>query len=262
MYTFILFDNLCELYMHTLRICQYLAPLATGVTLSLDEDGYGHLVRVMRKTEGESFYVFDGQGHEFAATLTAVNKKEACYLVGNVFDNHCESPLHMELGQVISRGDRMEFTIQKACELGISSIRPLLSERCGVKLTGERLIKKVQQWQKIAIAACEQCGRATVPKIDEPISLIDYFKEDSKMLKITLDPKASLRMRDLTFNTLKIQEYGIKLLIGSEGGLSSDEINLSKTHGFIGIGLGPRILRTETASLCTLSLLGALFGDL
>lgn len=168
-----------------------------------------------------------------------------------------ESPLHIHLGQVMSRGEKMEFTIQKSIELGVSLITPLFSERCGVKLDSERLNKKRQQWQKIAIAACEQCGRNRVPEIRPPIALEAWCAEQDSGLKLNLHPRAHA-----SINTLPLPVERVRLLIGPEGGLSADEIAMTARYQFTDILLGPRVLRTETTALTAITALQVRFGDL
>lgn len=242
--------------MRTVRIFEGQASLKTNENFTLSQDGYGHLIRVLRFKEGDNFVVFDGLGNEFNAVLTQVNKQALALCLDRI-NRNIESPLEIELGQVISRGDKMEFTIQKAVELGVTSITPLTSRRCSIKLDEKREEKKVEQWQKIAISACEQCGRNYVPRVSKITDLNKWCEEKkNEVLSLTLDPKAKKRIKDLN-NPKKI-----RLLIGPEGGLSEEEIENARLHGFEGISLGPRILRTETAALTTLSILGSLFGDL
>ena len=242
--------------MRTVRIYAGEANLAPGTAFKLSEDGFGHLCRVLRFKEGDVFVVFDGKGHEYNAKLLDV-KKQALALCGEAICRNNESPLEIELGQVISRGDKMEFTIQKAVELGISKITPLYSSRCGVKLDEKRQERKIQQWQKIANSACEQCYRNVVPTVNQVMDLNAWCESgESASLNLTLDPKAKIKIKDLNI------KGKIRLLIGPEGGLSDDEIAKSKEAGFIGVTLGPRILRTETAALAALCVLGAHFGDL
>ncbi|GAB7195183.1 hypothetical protein OS31_11920 [Dickeya oryzae] len=152
---------------------------------------------------------------------------------------------------------KMEFTIQKSIELGVNIITPLLSERCGVKLDGERLEKKIAQWQKIAIAACEQCGRNRIPDIRPVQTLESWCAESDNGLKLNLHPRASQHI-----NTLPLPVSRIRLLIGPEGGLSADEIAMTATQGFTDILLGPRVLRTETTALTAITALQVRFGDL
>lgn len=208
--------------------------------------------------EGAELILFDGSNHVFNAVIDSVSKKQ---IVVNIRERHLddrESPLPIHLGQVISRGEKMEFTIQKSVELGVNTITPLWSERCGVKLDSDRQDKKIQQWQKIAISACEQCGRNIIPEIRPIMKLTDWCKEQDGMLKLNLHPRAKYTIKSLP----SIPAEGVRLLIGSEGGLSPEEIAMTETEGFTEVLLGKRVLRTETAALATLTALQTLYGDL
>lgn len=242
--------------MRTVRIYEPQGNLHENMEITLSENGSGHLCRVLRFKEGDLFNIFDGIGHEFKAKLVRSGNKAAAQILETVA-NSSESPLQIELGQVISRGDKMDLTVQKAVELGIFEITPLTSIRCNVKLDEKRSLKKVDSWQKIAVSACEQSGRSFVPKVNEITDLKTWCSKDREALNLTLDPLSSLRLKDLKPTAAKI-----RLLIGPEGGLSQDEINDAAESGFIGVSLGPRILRTETAALVALSILGSHFGDL
>ncbi len=224
----------------------------------LSEDAANHVGRVLRMVEGEQLELFDGSNHIYPAIITESNKKSVkVNILGRELSDK-ESNLKIHLGQVISRGERMEFTIQKSVELGVNVITPLWSERCGVKLDGERMDKKIQQWQKIAIAACEQCGRNVVPEIRPLMKLQDWCAEDDGALKLNLHPRAQHSIKTLPM----IPKDGVRLLIGSEGGLSEQEIVQTQQKGFTEILLGKRVLRTETASLAAISALQIYFGDL
>lgn len=224
----------------------------------LSEDAANHVGRVLRMQAGEHIELFDGTNHIYSAVITNASKKAVeVEIQARKFDNR-ESPLPIHLGQVISRGDRMEFTIQKSVELGVNVITPLWSERCGVKLDGDRLDKKIQQWQKIAIAACEQCGRNIIPEIRPMMKLQDWCAENDGALKLNLHPRAKYSIKTLP----EIPTAGVRLLIGSEGGLSPQEISQTETQGFTEILLGKRVLRTETAALTAITALQVCFGDL
>lgn len=243
--------------MREIRICDYQAALSEGTLHTLSTSCSAHLCTVLRKKNGFEFRLFDGRGHEFKAVLRSSGTKVQAE-VGEPVCTDTESPLHTELGQVISRNGRMEFTVQKAVELGISAITPLFSERCGVRLDAERAHKKRLQWQKIAIAACEQCGRAVVPVL-HPVLPLDRWLEKGQSgtaLRLVLDPRAERRIAELKATP------EICLLAGPEGGLSPAELKQALSCGFIGVRMGPRILRTETAALAALSILGSCFGDL
>lgn len=233
-------------------------PLAGQTHCILSDDAANHVGRVLRMNEGAELILFDGSNHIFNAQISQLSKKQIeVAITGSLLDDR-ESALPLHLGQVISRGDRMEFTIQKSVELGVNIITPLWSERCGVKLDEERQDKKLQQWQKIAISACEQCGRNVIPEIRPIMKLTDWCKEQDGMLKLNLHPRASHTLKSLP----AIPKEGVRLLIGSEGGLSSEEIAMTEQQGFTEVLLGKRVLRTETASLATISVLQALYGDL
>ena len=224
----------------------------------LSEDAANHVGRVLRMVEGEQLELFDGSNHIYPAIITESNKKSVkANILGRELSDK-ESNLKIHLGQVISRGERMEFTIQKSVELGVNVITPLWSERCGVKLDGERMDKKIQQWQKIVIAACEQCGRNMVPEIRPLMKLQDWCAEDDGAIKLNLHPRAQHSIKTLPM----IPKDGVRLLIGSEGGLSEQEIVQTQQKGFTEILLGKRVLRTETASLAAISALQICFGDL
>ncbi|TYB01520.1 16S rRNA (uracil(1498)-N(3))-methyltransferase [Aggregatibacter actinomycetemcomitans] len=233
-------------------------PLNQHTTCVLSEDGANHVGRVLRMRAGDQLELFDGSNHIYQAVITAVAKKSVeVDILSRQFDDR-ESPLAIHLGQVISRGERMEFTIQKSVELGVNVITPLWSERCGVKLDGERMDKKIQQWQKIAIAACEQCGRNKIPEIRPLMKLQQWCAEPNDALKLNLHPRARYSIRTLP----EIPAAGVRLLIGSEGGLSPQEIAQTEQQGFVDVLLGKRVLRTETAAMAAITALQVCFGDL
>src|SRR5690606_29620786 len=205
---------------------------------------------VLRMKEGQEVLLFDGSGAQFPAEITEVSKKQVLVKVTQREENSSESPLDLHLGQVISRGEKMEFTIQKSVELGVNTITPLISERCGVKLDEKRFEKKLAQWQKIAISACEQCGRNIIPEIRPIMSLEAWCAEEYDGLKLNLHPRAKY-----SINTLPAPVNKVRLLIGPEGGLSAEEIDMTQTYHFEETLLGPRVLRTETAALTAITAL-------
>ncbi|GAA4874194.1 16S rRNA (uracil(1498)-N(3))-methyltransferase [Ferrimonas pelagia] len=238
------------------RIYQPVA-LTAGQHVALDEDGANHVGRVLRMQPEQQLILFNGEDDQYLATITEAGKRTVTVRIDERQQHSSESPLDLHLGQVISRGDKMEFTIQKAVELGVASITPLWSERCGVKLTGDRLDKKIRQWQKIAIAACEQCGRNVVPQVRPVMKLDDWLREPFDGLKLNLHPRAQY-----SINTLPQPVTALRLLIGPEGGLSGEEIATAAEQAFTDILLGPRVLRTETAALTAITALQVRFGDL
>jgi len=232
-------------------------PLQAGSEIALSEDAANHVGRVLRMNAGQAVELFDGSDHTFAAEIVQADKKRVqVKIIDSNLDSR-ESPLHLHLGQVMSRGEKMEFTIQKAVELGVNIITPLFSERCGVKLDAERLAKKIQQWQKIAISACEQCGRNTIPDVRPAMTLEAWCAEQDEGLKLNLHPRA-----EHSINTLPLPVERVRLLIGPEGGLSADEIAMTSGYDFTDILLGPRVLRTETTALTAITALQVRFGDL
>ena len=232
-------------------------PLATGAIVPLNEHAFNHAVRVLRLKPGAPLVLFDGEGGAFAATLGEVGKREAWARVAEALPDAAEPPLRIVLAQGISRGEKMDHTVQKAVELGVAAIQPLFAERGGVGLSGERLTRKIQHWRGIVIGACEQCGRNRLPELREPLALAAWLT--SSMAPgpcLLLDPLAEQGLRDLEPPT-----GAITLLIGPEGGLSPAEIAQARTVGFTGVRLGPRVLRTETAGMAALAALQALWGD-
>jgi 16S rRNA (uracil1498-N3)-methyltransferase len=225
--------------------------------LLLSDDAAGHVGRVLRMKTGQEVILFDGTDTEYPALITEVNKKSVQVEVQDRVIRSVESTLDIHLGQVVSRGDKMEFTIQKSVELGVNTITPLISERCGVKLDTKRFEKKLLQWQKIAIAACEQSGRNRVPTIRPIMQLQTWCAEDYDGLKLNLHPRAKY-----SINTLPEPIERVRLLIGPEGGLSAEEISMTEQFHFEETLLGPRVLRTETAALTAITALQVRFGDL
>ncbi|MDK2776915.1 MAG: 16S rRNA (uracil(1498)-N(3))-methyltransferase [Pseudomonadota bacterium] len=229
--------------------------LQTGSRIDLDSQSAAHLLRVLRMTDGDSLRLFNGDGHEYAAVLCDVQKKGAAAEVGVLLRSDAELSPQMHLGQVVSKGDRMDFTIQKATELGISTITPLWSERCEVRLKGERLEKKMEHWQKVAISACEQCGRNRIPQIHQPLHFSEWAAQTSSGLKFILHPRDQKPLRDYP------APAAVALLVGPEGGFSDAEVEQAISAGFAGLTLGPRVLRTETAALAALSVFQFQWGD-
>jgi len=240
---------------------------SVGQTYALNDDTFGHTVRVLRLKESDGITVFnglmsDGNYGEFQGELVNVSKKNAEVLINHFKTIDVESPLNIHLAQGISRGDRMDFTLQKSVELGVNTITPIFTERCGVKLNNERLAKKHEQWQKIVISACEQSGRCTVPIVNTPISLQEWLAQSTNALKINLHPKAKHSIMNLPVSDTSQQQVKVRLLIGPEGGLSDDEIKQANDANCIDVLLGPRVLRTETAALTAITALQCRFGDL
>ncbi|MFT4058158.1 MAG: 16S rRNA (uracil(1498)-N(3))-methyltransferase [Legionella sp.] len=242
--------------MKTIRIYQP-GEYQCGQLLELSPEASQHVGVVLRMQVGERLTLFCGDNREFGATIIAVKKKQVSVMVETVTTINIESPLSIHLGQAISKGERMEWVMQKAVELGVATIRPIITTRCVVKLDKERMAKKLHQWQAIVIAACEQCGRNTVPKVHQPVYLQEYLQEAQADLKLILEPET-----DNNWRAYDVQKNTIALLIGPEGGFSEAEVQLALSQDFQPLSLGPRILRTETAAITALSVLQAVGGDL
>jgi 16S rRNA (uracil1498-N3)-methyltransferase len=231
--------------------------LSPGQTVTLEAATSHHLLQVLRLKPGESLLLFNGDGREYQAVLEESTEKQARVLVENSRQPDRESKLRITLGQGISRGERMDFVLQKSVELGVESITPLWTKRSQVQLSGKRLEKRLSHWRGVICSACEQSGRVYLPKLHSATKLPDWCRVNRKQsLQLVLDPAASLQLSDLT------PDSEIRILIGPEGGLESDEISMAEASGFKRVRLGPRILRTETAALAIVAAVQTLWGDL
>ena len=201
--------------------------------------------------------LFNGDGNDYPSEILAISKTSVLVLVSSQLSLHNESSLNIHLAQGVSKGERMDFAIQKAVELGVSEITPVITERCAVKLSQERWDKKHEQWQKMIISACEQSNRNVLPKLNSAIDLSAWQKQTTDQTKIVLSPRSSQYLSHMS----KPQQ-GVRLLIGPEGGLSDQEIYTCEQTGYFAANMGPRILRTETAALTAIAILQSLFGDL
>lgn len=242
--------------MRTIRIYQP-GHYAVGEVIELSATASQHVGVVLRMQPEDEIILFCGDNREFIGRIAHVHKKKVTVSIVSEQPVNRESPRAIHLAQAISKGDRMEWVVQKAVELGVTSITPLLTTHCVVKLDAERLAKKQAQWQAIAIAACEQSGRNQVPIVHSACSLNEYLQACDATIKLVLHPYAAQSWREGLWAT-----GDIALLIGPEGGLSEEEVIHAQTHGFESLCLGPRILRTETAAIAALSVLQALAGDL
>lgn len=234
------------------------SPLALDAVIQLSDNAAAHATKALRLSVGDSAVVFNGDGFDYECILTSIKKNSVTATVTGTRKINNESPLHITLLQGISSGDRMDFTIQKAVELGVNRIQPINSQRSVVKLSAERAEKRTEHWQNVAISACEQSGRAFVPNVLPPISLENWLSQNphSESTRILLNPVGAKRLMEIEKLTSNIE-----LLIGAEGGLSKGEIDLATSRHFQSIVLGPRILRTETAALTAISVMQSLWGD-
>lgn len=225
------------------------ADLAVDTQVDLTETVFHHWVKVLRAQVGDCATLFNGQGGEYQVELTEIAKKTACVRVQDFNPDNRTPRFSTVLGQVMSKGDRMDYAIQKAVELGVTEIQLLTSERCEMRLKYDRDQKKLDHWQGIAIAACEQCGMNLVPKILAPLSLSDWLNGDLPHTKLVLAPNKE------QVNILDNASQDFALLIGPEGGLSDAEIAAANAVGFQNWCIGARVLRTETAPVVALSIL-------
>ena len=233
-------------------------PLTAGRRHTLDGDAANHIARVLRLRQGDPLTLFDGRGGECAARVEEFRKGAVIVSVDEPSPVARESSLPITLAQGISRGERMDWVVQKATELGVTRIIPVLTERSVVRLDAKQAERKRLHWQAIAVAACEQSGRDRIPGVDAPLTMAEFpGKADSRATRVLLSPAGSLRVADLPRS-----EGGIVVLIGPEGGLTDAEQRAALAAGFVAVRLGPRVLRTETAAVAALTLLQYQFGDL
>lgn len=231
-------------------------PLGEGEIVHLESGAAQHVARVLRLGVGAELILFDGSGGHYLAAIIAVDKRHVEVRLGKQHQTHNTSPLRITLAQGISKGERMDFTIQKAVELGVQRIVALDTERSVVRLKGERLERKHQHWQGIIISACEQSGRDVPPELLPSRGLPCWLRDETEGTRLLLDPYAEQGIAGLTPST------EITLLIGPEGGLSEQERQAAQDAGYQGVRLGPRVLRTETASLAAVAILQSHWGDL
>jgi len=217
-----------------------------------------HLAHVLRLAPGDPVVLFDGRGAAYDAVIAQSARGAVRVRVGDRRNEDRESPLCVLLAQAVSSGERMDYTIQKAVELGVAAVQPLLSERCVVRLSGERAAKRVLHWQAVAVAACEQCGRNRVPAVHPLLPLRDWLQQPAAAgeLRLSLAPEAAVGLRQLDRPAGRVT-----VLAGPEGGLTATELDDAAGAGFRPLRLGPRVLRTETAAVALLAAMQALWGD-
>ena len=235
------------------------APLAVGDRIALPADAAAHLVRVLRLEAGAACTLFNGDGRDCDGRIVVASKREVLVEIIGTHEVHNESPLRVTLLQGIARGEKMDLIVQKATELGVQAIVPMISERSEVKLDAERAQKRHAHWRGVAIAACEQSGRTRIPELTAPEPLLSAIAAvASDALKLTLHPEGQRAVANLSID----HTTGLVLAIGPEGGWSPRDRQVLQGAGFIGLRLGPRILRTETAGLAAIAALQSRFGDL
>ncbi len=236
----------------------YPDPLAPGAVVDLPDQAAHHIMRVLRMAPDERVRLFDGHGGEWFGSIRSISKAGVSVRVTAHTAREVEAELRVVLAQGISSRERMDFTVQKAVELGVAEIFPLATRRSVVKLREDRASRRVDHWQHLAIAACEQCGRNRVPTLQPVMDFADWLgtlPHDGVETRVMLSPGATSCLRELS------KPSAVLLLVGPEGGLDPEEREIAVTCGFQAVRLGPRILRTETAALAAVSAMHALWGD-
>ena len=235
-------------------------PLASGARVALRGNAAQHLSRVLRARTGDTVTLFNGDGQEFAATISELGKQAILLTLGEASSPNTESAAHTVLGICLSKGDRFDWAVQKATELGVGSIVPLYSERVDFSIPENRLLKRINHWQQVAISASEQCGRVKVPSVSKPVSLTEWVET------LSTAEKWVLHCTDVAGAAAPLHAHSAPsdaaLLIGPEGGLTIGEIATAIDHGFVPLQLGPRILRTETAPVVALTALSIRWGEI
>lgn len=230
-------------------------PLQANQDITLDDRNAHYLGSVLRMKAGMALVVFDGSGMEFAGTITALGKKAAVITLGDSHDPGTEAAVHTCLGIGISRGERMDYIVQKSTELGVSIIQPLFTGRCEVRLDERRASKRRAHWEQVSISACEQSGRTRIPNILAPLYIEQWLDNLDCQYKFILDVNGRTSLSDMPCPD------SVALLVGPEGGLSDNEKTLASGKGFSVLSLGPRVLRTETAPVAALALFQYLWGN-
>ena len=233
-------------------------PLTEGQRVELAAEQCHYLQRVLRLRAGQAIEVFDGAGRRFEASLEHLSQRDARVLVGAALTPTAESGLRVSLAQCLSSAEKMDWTIEKAVELGVHRIVPISSARSIVRLDSERATRRLEHWRRLIVAACAQCGRDTLAEIVLPQPLAAWLDARERThAAIVLSPGAAAGL-----GTIAIAQRDVDLLVGPEGGLAEDELNAATRAGFVAASLGPRVLRTETAGLAALAVLQSRFGDL
>jgi 16S rRNA (uracil1498-N3)-methyltransferase len=231
-------------------------PLAPGARFSLPPGPARHAARALRLAVNDAITLFNGRGGEFAARIERIHRDDVAVSVSGFADVERESPLRVMLAQGISSGERMDYTLQKAVELGVAAIQPIAARRSVVKLAGERADRRVVHWQGVVASACEQCGRNLVPVVAPPLPLAQWLGQQQGGRLLFLSPLAEARLAELP--PPAAPDW---LVAGPEGGFEADEIAALHAAGATPVRLGPRVLRTETAALAALAAMQTLWGD-
>ncbi len=229
--------------------------LAPGVDARLPDTQAHHVARVLRLGVGNAVVLFNGDGHDYAGSIVALSRDSVEVRVDTRLPATPPSPLSLTLVQGLSRGERMDYSVQKATELGVRAIQPLVTARCEVRLEGSRLDKRLEHWRRVVVSACEQCGRADLPELRAPVTLDEWTGLPSAGVRLMLDPSAERTLASVE------PMPAAELVIGPEGGLEERECQALVRAGVVPVRLGPRTLRTETAGPAAIAVLQTLAGD-
>lgn len=235
----------------------YSGAIVKAATICLPIDTSHYIMHVLRLKMGSVLILFNGQGTEHTAKILAVTKKNVVVAIEDSQFNNVESPFTIHLAQAISRGEKMDWVMQKSVELGVSRIIPLITDHCGVRCKEERLLNRMSHWQKVIISACEQSGRNVLPRIEAIRPFRDWIPLAHPQCRFFCQPGASQSLSELSPT-----KGEVLVLVGPEGGFSHEEIALAKQYDFAAVSLGPRILRTETAAVVVIGILQHLWGDI
>lgn len=230
--------------------------MTIGEKIVLDKSATLHVMTVLRLKAKDKIILFNGDGHEYPADLIETRHHHITVLIQDKILKNNESSLILHLGQVISKAERMDYTLQKATELGVSQITPLFSTRCDLHFKGEREEKKMAHWQKVLISACEQCGRNRVPNLLAIQKFKDWVKAADMQTKLFLDHRAEKNLKEVPI------QGSVGIIVGPEGGFTFEEKHYAEEEGFVAVKLGPRVLRTETAGIAAITLVQFLAGDM
>ncbi len=232
-------------------------PLASAKSIELTGPASHYLARVLRLSKGDTVTLFNGDGNDYSGKIVEIHSQGLLVSITGSKAPGNESPLKVTLVQAICRGERMDSALQKATELGVSCIQPLMSHRVGVRLDESRQAKRIRHWQGVVISACEQSGRAIVPEVNKPLSISDWISGAHESPRLVLHPFAQDKLSGLS-----ITGNSLSILVGPEGGFTEEEIEQLRADGVVAVSLGPRVLRTETAGPAAIAVLQAITGGI
>lgn len=230
--------------------------LSADGSVELTDSAAHYLARVLRVSPGAPLILFNGDGKDYTGRVTEIQRQRVAVQLTGARSLANEADLKITLVQAISRGERMDHSLQKATELGVFRIQPVISQRVEVRLDEKRRARRMAHWRGVVISACEQSGRAVVPEVQAPVPLLNWLTESDGSQRLVLEPSAKTRLSSFHFTG-----SAVSILVGPEGGFSSEEAGALKAGGLTAVSLGPRVLRTETAGPAAIAVLQAVAGD-